>query len=125
MTTQVVPDELREKWVAALRSGEYKQGRKLLMSDFARDRRYCCLGVLCVVGGIDEGELYGLGLLSSGIIKKLNLRFDFDFAVERDIDLAPGQSDRSITGLQYASSLNDSYGFTFPQIADLVEHFKP
>ena len=36
--------ELKEKWITALRSGEYKQGQTLLHSD--EDNSYCCLGVL-------------------------------------------------------------------------------
>lgn len=38
--------ELRDKWVAALRSGEYKQGRGALQDTTGG---YCCLGVLCRV----------------------------------------------------------------------------
>jgi hypothetical protein len=44
--------ELKKRWVAALRSGEFKQGRGLL-----RDGdQYCCLGVLCSVAGIPISE---------------------------------------------------------------------
>lgn len=35
--------EIKEKWVAALRSDKYKQGPSYLL----RDNKYCCLGVLC------------------------------------------------------------------------------
>lgn len=35
--------ELKKRWVAALRSGEYNQGRYTLRS---RDG-FCCMGVLC------------------------------------------------------------------------------
>lgn len=35
--------EIMEIWVAALRSGEYKQGQKRLL----KDGKHCCLGVLC------------------------------------------------------------------------------
>ncbi len=35
--------EIKQKWVAALRSGEYKQGQGELNGDGG----YCCLGVLC------------------------------------------------------------------------------
>lgn len=39
--------EIKAKWVAALRSGEYKQGRgQLRIGD-----RFCCLGVLCDLHG--------------------------------------------------------------------------
>lgn len=40
---------LRDEWVAALRSGEYKQGKGLLKDG----DKYCCLGVLCVINGLD------------------------------------------------------------------------
>jgi hypothetical protein len=36
--------EIATKWVAALRSGEYKQSKSVLRS---KDDGYCCLGVLC------------------------------------------------------------------------------
>src|SRR5688500_14463606 len=42
-------------WVDALRSGEFRQGKRRLHTD---DGRYCCLGVACVVafrmGGIER-----------------------------------------------------------------------
>jgi hypothetical protein len=38
--------ELKAKWIAALRSGDYKKGRVSLRSE---ENRYCCLGVLCEV----------------------------------------------------------------------------
>ena len=44
--------DIAEKWVAALRSGEYKQGKDVLA---VCDRtKHCCLGVLCEVA-IKEG----------------------------------------------------------------------
>jgi hypothetical protein len=36
--------EWKDKWVAALRSGDYKQGYFDLVD---LDNEYCCLGVLC------------------------------------------------------------------------------
>lgn len=36
--------EIKQRWVAALRSGQYKQGRYMLRS---KDDCFCCLGVLC------------------------------------------------------------------------------
>lgn len=39
--------KLKRKWVAALRSGKYKQGTNALHED----RAYCCLGVLATVSG--------------------------------------------------------------------------
>lgn len=36
--------EIKAKWVSALRSGEYQQGKMLLRPT---ENTYCCLGVLC------------------------------------------------------------------------------
>jgi hypothetical protein len=38
--------DIKERWVEALQSGNFTQGRGLLRST---DDRYCCLGVLCEV----------------------------------------------------------------------------
>lgn len=37
-------EAIKDKWVAALRSGEYKQGQNKLVN---ADGSFCCLGVLC------------------------------------------------------------------------------
>ena len=37
--------EIKRKWVEALRSGNYQQGRNHLH----RDNKFCCLGVLCQI----------------------------------------------------------------------------
>ena len=58
--------KLKAKWVKALRSGRYKQGRVYMYND----GRYCCLGVLaCVMGHnpAKEGQdRYDLALESLG-----------------------------------------------------------
>ena len=45
--------EWKKKWIAALRSGEYKQGRKVLRNS---NDEFCCLGVLCDLV-VKEGKL--------------------------------------------------------------------
>lgn len=52
-----------KKWVAALRSGEYKQGTGQLAGLYKGGYKYCCLGVLCEVyqkevGGLIVEEKY-------------------------------------------------------------------
>ena len=42
--------DIADRWVAALRSGEYEQGRSVLRST---DNTYCCLGVLCDLAAQD------------------------------------------------------------------------
>ena len=52
--------ELKEKWVAALRSGDYGQTTGCLVDG----RGHCCLGVLCEVAGF--GLHFWTELLSRG-----------------------------------------------------------
>jgi hypothetical protein len=60
MNTKQKKIDLMKRWIAALRSGEYKQGKGQLI----KDGRYCCLGVLCDVVKdemglkIDEPNVY-------------------------------------------------------------------
>jgi len=44
-------EQLRAEWIAALRSGEFKQGEHRLESIDNGNSSYCCLGVACVVAG--------------------------------------------------------------------------
>lgn len=37
---------VKKKWLEALRSGEYKQGRKCLRQTVQGETKHCCLGVL-------------------------------------------------------------------------------
>jgi hypothetical protein len=46
--------QVKEKWVAALRSGRYEQAHGKLRAAWGEKEGYCCLGVLCEVA-IEEG----------------------------------------------------------------------
>jgi hypothetical protein len=48
--------DIKEKWVKALRSGEYKQTRHVLRDDDG----HCGLGVLCAVQGIADRQIRGM-----------------------------------------------------------------
>ena len=48
--------EIADKWVEALRSGKYKQGKSALK----KDDSFCCLGVLCDI--IGKGSIAGVGI---------------------------------------------------------------
>jgi hypothetical protein len=47
MTLKPMNPEPKALWLAALESGEYKQGRGQLYD--ATNQQYCCLGVLCAL----------------------------------------------------------------------------
>jgi len=38
---------IKKKWLAALKSGKYKQGQEWLVQTEENGKTYCCLGVLC------------------------------------------------------------------------------
>lgn len=104
-----MPKELLEKWLAALRSGEYKQGREALRS---RDGGYCCLGVLVACSGDNppldraypsRGWLDGCGVCF----------FDMDGNRRDNQPWLPKLSD-------LAGDANDA-GRTFAEIADAIE----
>jgi hypothetical protein len=119
--------EVKELWVKALESGEYKQGRAVL----ARvqpdgSETYCCLGVLtqeAVKAGItqrcgtDEYDvvLYGDALAPNTALPGTEV---VEWAGLRDSDPNPYVF---YNGSSYAlSALNDSLGLNFKQIAALI-----
>src|SRR4051794_35352962 len=96
-------NELTQKWVDALRSGKYKQGKGLLR-DF--NDNYCCLGVLCEIAGISasldhciSGSRYTYLGYSSNLPLKIWLN----------------------THESELMGLNDSLKKSFNEIADYIE----
>lgn len=58
---------IKRRWVSALRSGRYKQGRGVLWNP--SDNTFCCLGVLCEIAredGIVERDPSGAGYGNPG-----------------------------------------------------------
>lgn len=99
-----LPAEFKVKWLAALRSGEYKQGKSQLYNR-AQDT-YCCLGVACRISAPDKE------IPMSGYI--LQVFADY----ENVPSIIVGASSKSIVStLTY---MNDS-GKTFEEIADWIE----
>ena len=85
--------ELKAKWVTALRSGKYSQGKGALL----RDGLYCCLGVLCEVQGRSDDW------------RKWNIH--------------PFENDQGPITFAQAMPLADmnDTGKSFPEIADYIE----
>lgn len=119
--------ENRKKWVAALRSGEFKQGKNFLEN---LDGSMCCLGVLCNIMGSErtvrtnkaacntEGLeiLYGdkFNMADKHAVEAVGLTNEAgDFTYEAKEKLK----------LPYASlwQLNDHANLTFKEIADIIE----
>lgn len=106
----------QKKWVEALKSGKFKQGRNKLDDLNEGEHYYCCLGVACVIAeeeGVEvtkvEGRFLGLSLASQP-----------EVANWLDIYNELGNSKKSLLEMSL-SELNDSSRITFKQIADIIE----
>lgn len=93
---------LKAKWIEALRSGKYKQGRLALRT---KSDDFCCLGVLCDVSGVSEWEENGLC-------------YSYDGALSLLPPLLRNQLTRKAR--ETLMTMNDYSGMSFPDIADWI-----
>lgn len=102
--------QLLDKWVAALRSGEYEQAFETLRN-YDCDHSYCCLGVLCDVidpTGWSEDGTHALGDDAAQLsVKGLKIAQLADF------------------DQQALMKLNDVEQLSFPEIATYIETHIP
>lgn len=108
--------EIKEKWVAALRSGEYKQGRNNLAN--VKTNRFCCLGVLCEVA-LKEGV--NLEVTKGSSMKFYNGECGYlprKVAAWADCKDLPSVNTKD--GIKSLAALNDK-GVRFKTIAKLIE----
>lgn len=113
--------EIKAKWVAALRSGEYKQLQGALRSDNEAGSCFCCLGVLCDLYTEDKGIEWDLRKLEdeSDAVPSTTVaawaRFSWDESgyAKDPFVVIDGKSKK-------LSAHNDT-GRTFAEIADAIE----
>lgn len=107
--------EIAMKWVKALRSGKYKQGKSALVSVKDGGNCFCCLGVLAVeVLRKTPNELFGWGALSDGFANTATL--GTSWGSQRN------GGNLTIGGESYASlAVANDFGASFKQIATYIE----
>lgn len=103
-----------KKWVAALRSGKYKQSKFSLRTD----EGYCCLGVLCDLYAADEwkrepGREFFVFLGNDQTLPKVVL----EWVGLQDPD---GYFTQAFKNRHSLTSLNDN-GADFQTIAEIIE----
>ena len=122
--------DVKQKWIAALRSGDYKQTREQLK----RQNSYCCLGVLTDLYDKDETiesedhwceDLYGYtcngswykseSVLPQPVMEWAGLK-EYNPTVKYPESKI--YSEEKILSLAY---LNDHENLSFEQIADIIE----
>jgi hypothetical protein len=106
--------DIKAKWVAALRSGAYRQTKGKMRDGTGA---MCCLGVLCdVVDPKGWTSYYGDNPMSLDPQRSIPHRHMASYPAQ-DISAKAGLSSRRSVQL---SSLNDQ-GSTFAEIADVIE----
>ena len=109
--------EIAEKWVAALRSGDYTQHRGSLTNP--PRTRHCCLGVLCEVA-IEEGV--ELGVSSRwGEYDGENSFLPPCVMEWADIEEIDGRFVRAIDEDVYCLVSMNDIGYSFSQIANAID----
>lgn len=114
-----LPREFAEKWVAALRSGKYKQGlsslANLIPTDVrAFDHSFCCIGVGCLVTGADVELLVNRTDITAyrtdriGAFKNMPIELQYNGEIADDL-------------VHRCVQMNDSDGRSFEEIADWIE----
>ena len=110
-------NENAKKWVAALRSGEYKQGTGRLHD--AADNAYCCLGVACEVYNKENPNSPLNKELIGGTVRYDNTTIALPAKVKEWLGLA--NISGAYNGGNYLADDNDCHGMTFDDIAALIE----
>lgn len=117
---------VKRKWLAALRSGKYKQGNNFMYNK--NDNSYCCLGVLCEIEGATTKQM-----------DKMELPHDIEMfkeLVPTASELTKAQKKLAFNNEFFAFSvmykgamtslayMNDD-GISFAEIADVIEKKVP
>lgn len=114
---------IAERWVQALRSGQYKQGQGELHPD---QDSYCCLGVLCDLYRVEQGkgewrsecpQRGGFEVPGDGIVWRETAVLPLAVMNWAEIQHPAGDIAGASESL---AELNDK-GMAFPELADLIE----
>lgn len=119
--------EWKQKWLAALRSGEYKQGQGQLVQQHSDGAVvYCCLGVLCAITKPHLISIRDGGINYPAVAEELGAGPDEEiantylpFPVLTQVGL-PTEGNEVCTTQMDLAEKNDR-GATFPEIADWIE----
>lgn len=115
--------EVKAKWVAALRSGRFKQGREALRDC---EDNFCCLGVLCEIAAEEHitarSQSHPNDAYRYGVEGSHRSLFFLPFEVIRWSGLGAVNPTVQYNGeTKSLIDLNDGLALPFPQIADLIE----
>jgi hypothetical protein len=111
-----LPKEFAEKWLKALRSGDYEQGTNALYKE--KTNGYCCLGVACRIE-YPLHYLLGSDGRYAGVIEKSLHQLKFNLKkIPKELIGGNLITNRLVNRL---TRLNDDDKSSFKEIADWIE----
>lgn len=109
---------IASKWVKALKSGEYAQGKGKLVKQGKKYDRFCCLGVLTDLYMQEVGDLEVDGEDS----EELYYGFCYDEALHPSVQKWAGMKSFSGDyGCAYSLAQRNDEGDKFEELADIIE----
>jgi hypothetical protein len=119
--------EMKQKWIDALRGGNYLQNQGCLKAEVYEGKiGYCCLGVLCDLvdpdawSNVTDGwDRFAFGVTESTVYPPDSIKEKFDLRKDIVIDLGKGDV-RIKKVYDFLADMNDE-GKTFEEIADWIE----
>lgn len=111
---------LKQRWVEALRSGEYVQGKAYLEHFVGQQQLNCCLGVLCNLTSMKKDKTENTGQCYSGPTHSI---FEYDGNTSIGTPTVEMISSWNIPQdiVYELVSMNDNQGKNFFEIADYIE----
>jgi hypothetical protein len=105
--------DIKERWLVALRSGDYEQGVQSLKT---KENKFCCLGVLCDLYLQETQQEWNESKEGSVLCKGWN-----DYLSTEVIEWSGLADNDPIIDDTNITKYNDILGYNFQQLADLIE----
>jgi hypothetical protein len=121
-------EEVKVKWLEALRSGRYTQGTGALQSVHEDgSRSFCCLGVLCEVA-IEMGVVLDMGTVRDETPAGSIVTYDGASSYPpAKVEEFANQGGRTLAGWEVNGeslvNMNDNRGDSFETIANFIEEY--
>ena len=108
--------KVKDKWVAALRSGDYIQGHYRLRTYTSNEDTYCCLGVLCDLHSKETGHKW-----EETCHTHLSYYDSYNILPDNVVEWAGLHSNVPVIDYKFLHTYNDGLEYNFQEISDLIE----
>ena len=99
--------EFKKKWIEALRSNDYLQGKGYL----CKDNKYCCLGVACIIDGlpaINDPDIENIKAFEDQIMIPYYERYNSWGLKFTNIDILTNMNDNNASFIEIADWIEEN-----------------